>query len=88
MSFGGVPEESPEEKRRRKAAERRARADRVTANQEFTSDRTAFLARQFGQRTAANAAAAPAPRGFLGRARAASTGARSGNFSSGLFSFG
>lgn len=83
-----VPEEDPEEKRRRKAAERRARRDRILANQEFTADRTAFLARQFGSRTAANAATPPASRGFLGRARAFSTGARPGSFSQGLFSIG
>ncbi|MFW6027334.1 MAG: hypothetical protein ACOC91_00855 [bacterium] len=68
MSFG-APEESEEEKRRRKAAERRARADRMRANQEFTADRTAFLARRFGVRNAANAAALPARRFGFGRGR-------------------
>lgn len=46
--MGGVPEESEEEKRARKAAERRARRDRILQNRDLLSDRTASLRRQFG----------------------------------------
>lgn len=88
--MGGVPEESEEEKRARKRAKRRARAARIEQNQELTADRTAFLIRQFGAR-AGTSSTGPgslrnAFRSFLtGRAKAASTGARLGSFSSGLF---
>ncbi len=62
-----TPEESPEERRTRIALERRARRDRIIQNQEFLTDRTSFLRRQFGIATG-NIGGAPRgrPGGFLG----------------------
>lgn len=65
MSFG-PPEETEEERRRRLAAERRARRDRMMANQDFTQDRTAHLIRQFGRRTGGTIGT-PTPRTILAR---------------------
>lgn len=46
--MAGGPQETPEEKRARKAAEERARRDRIVANEQFLTDRTSELRRQFG----------------------------------------
>lgn len=83
--MGDVPEESPEQKRERRAQARRARRDRMIANQEFTADRTAMLRRQFGG-AASNFGGAPGRPGIFGRLSAFSTGARAGQFSTGFFS--
>lgn len=86
--MGGAPEESPEEKRARKAAERRARRDRIIQNQEFLTDRTASLRRQFGL-APGNFGGQPSPRSPFTRQAVSSLGfslfANSRGARSGLF---
>lgn len=55
------PQEDPETRARRQAAERRAEGDREQSLQRMTSDRTNELLRRFGQRAAMAGAGSLAP---------------------------